>query len=336
MLIPKRSFSNRECVTVSSQLVQLKEITSVVADTVDFEAVSQYQPVDVTTNPTLVFKTLSSENSRALILESLRYAKQKNKTNLIELACDWLTVQVGRRFFEVISGAVSTEVDACLSFDVDGTVKKANQLLELYDIAGCDTKRVLIKIAATWEGIKAAELLEKSGIRCNLTLVFSHCQAQACAEAGVYLISPFVGRITDWYSKQEQVNKYIPEEDPGVQSVTQIYNYYKRFGYKTKVMGASFRNIEQIQQLAGCDYLTIPPQFLGELAHTNEKLVRKLFFSTEVVEPSDILFERDFRWLQNEDAMATEKLAEGIRFFFRDQKKLQELVATCLTNKNKL
>ena len=312
---------------MKSQLDQLRALTKVVADTGDIEAIRQYQPVDATTNPSLILKAAGLSDYQPLLQESVEWAKAQNSENITELACDWLTVNIGKAILDVVPGLVSTEVDARLSFDTEATVKKAQRLMELYRSIGVDTSRVLIKIASTWEGIRAAEMLEKQGIRCNLTLLFSFAQARACADAGVYLISPFVGRIMDWYKVNQGVDGFLPEEDPGVLSVTNIYNYYKRNGYKTVVMGASFRNIDEIRQLAGCDCLTIAPPLLEELSQSTELLVHKLQPAAQVeTGQSTPISESQFRWEHNSDPMATEKLAEGIRLFAADQEKLEQLL----------
>jgi len=309
---------------VKSQLDQLREFTKVVADTGDIEAIRQYQPVDATTNPSLILKATALADYQPLIARSIEWAKEQGGDDPIAQACDWLTVNIGKAILEVVPGLVSTEVDARLSFDTDATVKKAQRLIELYRAMGVDTSRVLIKIASTWEGIRAAEILEKQGIRCNLTLLFSFAQARACADAGVYLISPFVGRIMDWYKASQGVDGYAPVEDPGVLSVTRIYNYYKQHSYKTVVMGASFRNIDEIRQLAGCDCLTIAPPLLDELSRSQEPLAHQLrpVDGATSAKPEAIT-ETQFRWEHNNDAMATEKLADGIRLFAIDQEKLE-------------
>ena len=312
---------------MKSQLDQLRELTKVVADTGDIEAIRQYQPVDATTNPSLILKAAALPDYQPLLKESVQWASAQGSEDVVALACDWLTVNIGKAILDVVPGLVSTEVDARLSFDTEATVKKAQRLIELYKSIGVDTKRVLIKIASTWEGIKAAEILEKQGIRCNLTLLFSFAQAKACADAGVYLISPFVGRIMDWYKASQKVDGFTPEEDPGVISVTGIYDYYKQHGYKTVVMGASFRNVDEIRQLAGCDCLTIAPPLLDELSKSFEPLEHKLRDSAEVsAKKPEAVCEAGFRWEHNENAMATEKLAEGIRLFAKDQKKLETLL----------
>ena len=315
-----------------SQLEQLRAITKVVADTGDIEAIRLYQPVDATTNPSLILKAAELPAYKSLLEEALGYgrAKGSSHTEQVQLACDWLAVGIGKEIQGVVPGVVSTEVDARLSFDTQATVEKARQLAELYQQQGADSKRLLIKIASTWEGIRAADELEREGIRCNLTLLFSFAQAQACAEAGVTLISPFVGRILDWYKKAEG-RDFSAVDDPGVQSVTRIYNYYKQHNYKTVVMGASFRNTGEILELAGCDCLTIGPSLLDELEKTESVLEQKLFADNpQTSEPKVVLDEAFFRWAMNEDAMATEKLAEGIRNFARDQVRLEQLVASKL------
>lgn len=305
---------------MTSKLEQLKEITTVVADTGDFDAIARLKPVDATTNPSLLLKAASSESNAALLGEAFSGSKGD-----IGLACDRFAVAIGRKILDVVPGRVSTEVDARLSFDTSAMIERGQRLIGLYEEAGIGRERILIKLASTWEGIRAAETLEKQGIQTNLTLLFSFAQAVACAEAGVFLISPFVGRIYDWYKKSTG-QEYTSAEDPGVQSVTRIYNYYKANGFNTVVMGASFRNIGQIEQLAGCDRLTISPDLLKQLAEDQGTLERKLI-PGQGGEPRQSLSEREFRWLSNEDAMATEKLAEGIRQFARDQEKLEALLS---------
>jgi transaldolase len=304
---------------MTSKLEQLKQFTTVVADTGDFEAIARVKPTDATTNPSLLLKASAIHGYAELLNDCVRDCKGD-----VGLASDRFGVAVGKEILNVVPGRISTEVDARLSFDQDAILKRAHRLIELYDKAGVGRDRVLIKIASTWEGIRAAEILEKEGIRCNMTLLFSLCQAIACAEAGAQLISPFVGRIYDWYKKANG-NDYAGADDPGVQSVTRIYNYYKANDYKTVVMGASFRNINQIEQLAGCDRLTISPELLEKLAADTGKLERKLA-PGNAGEARLSLNEAQFRWLSNEDAMATEKLAEGIRQFARDQEKLEALL----------
>ncbi|MBS7661090.1 transaldolase [Pseudomonas lalucatii] len=305
---------------MTSKLDQLKQFTTVVADTGDLDAIARLKPVDATTNPSLLLKAAGMPR----YAELLRSAVSASDGDL-DLACDRFAVAVGQEILKVIPGRISTEVDARLSFDTQATLRRAERLIELYEQAGIGRERVLIKIAATWEGIRAAEQLEKAGIQCNLTLLFAFAQAQACAEAGVFLISPFVGRIYDWYKKAEG-RDFVGAEDPGVQSVTRIYDYYKANGYSTVVMGASFRNLGQIEQLAGCDRLTISPELLQQLADDQAPLQRMLG-SDSAAEPRDSMDEARFRWALNEDAMATEKLAEGIRLFARDQEKLESLLA---------
>ena len=310
-----------------STLDQLKQHTVVVADTGDFASIKAFAPRDATTNPSLILKAVQMPEYKAL----LDRAVAENKGKSVEQVVDALLVIFGTEILKVVPGRVSTEVDARLSFDTAASVAKARELIALYAKAGVSKDRVLIKLASTWEGIKAAEILEKEGIRCNLTLLFSFAQAVACAEANVKLISPFVGRIYDWYKKSTG-KEYVGAEDPGVQSVTRIYNYYKNHGYKTEVMGASFRNVGQIKALAGSDLLTISPNLLDELAKSGEPLAAALTpaNAAKSVEKKISLDEKGFRWLHNEDAMATEKLAEGIRLFAIDGKKLDDLVAKAI------
>ncbi|HOF97793.1 MAG TPA: transaldolase [Paludibacteraceae bacterium] len=315
-------------------LEQLKKFTTVVADTGDFASMMAYQPVDATTNPSLIFSASQDPKYEYLMEDAIRYAQSltSDKEEQLKKAMDKLAVNFGIKILEIVPGRVSTEVDARLSFDVKGTIAKARELIALYESEGISRERILIKIASTWEGIRAAEILEKEGIHCNLTLLFSLTQAVACAEAGVTLISPFVGRILDWYKKDRGVSDIPPEEDPGVKSVTAIYNYFKKFGYATQVMGASFRNMGEIIQLAGCDLLTISPALLKELEQTEGVLERKL--DPEKAKTADIqplkINEISFRWMMNEDAMATEKLAEGIRNFTKDLLKLENKLAALL------
>ncbi|MEW9797177.1 transaldolase [Alteromonas sp. CYL-A6] len=313
---------------MSNQLASLREMTTVVADTGDIEAIKKYQPVDATTNPSLLLKAAGLPQYASLIDDAVAWAKLQSNDSATQLtdAADKLAVAIGKEISAIIPGRVSTEVDARLSFDTDATIEKARRLVQLYRDEGVDKSRILIKIASTWEGIKAAEVLEQEGINCNLTLLFSFAQARACAEAGVFLISPFVGRILDWYKQNTGTTEYAPLDDPGVQSVTRIYNYYKDHGYQTVVMGASFRNIGEIQALAGCDRLTISPQLLEELAGNNDPLSVVLKDNGATQTPGDALTESAFRWEMNEDAMATEKLAEGIRNFAADQEKLEAML----------
>lgn len=312
-----------------NQLDQLKAMTKVVADTGDIEAIKRYQPVDATTNPSLILKAAQLPQYKSLFNDALAYGREQSDSlpEQANAACSFLTVAIGKEIQGVVPGFISTEVDARLSFDTEKTVAKAHELLKLYELLGADPSRVLIKIASTWEGIQAAEILEKQGIRCNLTLLFSFAQAQACAEAGVYLISPFVGRILDWYKKDTGTEHYPAEKDPGVISVTKIYNYYKQHDYKTVVMGASFRNTGEIQQLAGCDCLTISPALLEELENSTEQLDQKLFEDRrDIYNKKVVLNESAFRWAMNQSPMATEKLAEGIRQFAADQSQLETLI----------
>jgi transaldolase len=309
-----------------SKLDQLKEITTVVADTGDFDAIAQYEPEDATTNPSLLLKAAQMPAYRGLVeevIKSVTRGKLSSKEQLDD-CMDRLAVRFGEKILQTIPGRVSTEVDAHLSFDTQASIAKARRLIELYEQAGIDKSRVLIKMASTWEGIRAAEQLEKEGINCNLTLLFSFTQAAAAADAGAFLISPFVGRILDWYKANTDLNDYAPEDDPGVQSVTRIYNYYKQSGYNTIVMGASFRNTEEITELAGCDRLTISPQLLSALGEDYGTLTRKLDSNNTGKRISYTQGnENKFRFELNEDAMATEKLAEGIRGFVKDQNKLE-------------
>ena len=315
-------------------LEQLRKMTVVVADTGDFESIAQYQPRDATTNPSLLFKAAQMPHYRSLLDDAISAAESEatEPAAQMEAVIDRLFIDFGKEILKIIPGRVSTEVDARLSFDTEATIKKARRLISLYEAAGIDRKRILIKVASTWEGIRAAERLEKEGIHCNLTLLFSFAQAVACAEAGVTLISPFVGRIHDWYLKDRGVKSIPPTEDPGVHSVTQIYNYYKKFDYRTEVMGASFRNIGEITELAGSDLLTIAPDLLGELQHQEGTLTRKLSVETAKAQKLEKIHldEKTFRWMFNEDAMATEKLADGIRRFHADLVKLKEFVAKSL------
>ncbi|QEH33278.1 Transaldolase [Aquisphaera giovannonii] len=312
-------------------LEQLKSMTTVVADTGDIESIAQYQPRDTTTNPSLLLKAAQMSQYANLLDEAIAYADSQGgpADGKIQVCMDKLAVNFGKEILKIVPGRVSTEVDARLSFDTEATIGKALHIIELYEAEGIARDRILIKIASTWEGIRAAEKLEKQGIHCNLTLLFSFPQAVACAHAGVTLISPFVGRIHDWYLKDRGVKSIEPTEDPGVHSVQRIYNYFKKYGFKTEVMGASFRNTGEIVELAGCDLLTISPELLGDLQKADGKLERKL--SPEAAKKQDIpetsIDEKSFRWMLNEDAMATEKLAEGIRKFAADIVKLEQYVA---------
>ncbi|NVK44073.1 MAG: transaldolase [Oceanospirillaceae bacterium] len=312
-----------------SQLQQLKSMTTVVADTGDIEAIRQFAPVDATTNPSLLLKASQNPLYRPLLLQARDWARTRGGSDQTQLdnMTDKLAVLIGREILQLVPGRVSTEVDARLSFDTDATIARARKLIGLYDEAGIGHDRILIKIASTWEGIRAAEVLEREGIRCNLTLLFGFAQAQACADAGVYLISPFVGRILDWHKTRDAAADFSGDRDPGVQSVSRIYRYYKQHGYDTVVMGASFRNIGEIQALAGCDRLTISPALMQELEQSQEPLSRRLDPESSASDDANSqLDETGFRWDMNEDAMATEKLAEGIRNFAVDQVKLEQLL----------
>ncbi|MFZ7305915.1 transaldolase [Avibacterium avium] len=315
---------------MTTQLEALREMTVVVADTGDIEAIKTYQPQDATTNPSLILSASALPQYAPLIDEAIAYAKSKSADKAQQLidAEDKLAVNIGLEILKIVPGRISTEVDARLSYDTQATVEKARKLIALYNEAGVSNDRILIKIASTWQGIRAAEILEKEGINCNLTLLFSEAQARACAEAGVYLISPFVGRILDWYKANSDKKEYAPAEDPGVISVTKIYNYYKQHGYQTVVMGASFRNVGEITELAGCDRLTIAPALLKELQENNTALVRKLDYTGEVKAKPQPLTESEFYWQHNSDPMAVEKLAEGIRKFAIDQEKLEAMLLT--------
>ncbi|MDQ9169733.1 transaldolase [Oxalobacteraceae bacterium R-40] len=306
-----------------NQLEQLKQYTTIVADTGDFQSIKAFAPRDATTNPSLILKAVQKDEYKPLLEKAVRDHAGKSTHEII----DQLLVSFGTEILKIIPGRVSTETDARLSFDTEGTVRKARNLIRMYDEADIPRERVLIKIASTWEGIRAAEILEQEEIRCNMTLLFSLPQAIACAEAKAQLISPFVGRIYDWYKKSTG-QEYSGADDPGVQSVKRIYSYYRKFGHKTEVMGASFRNTSQITELAGCDLLTISPELLQKLAESDAPVTRKL--SPELAHASDLqkieLDENAFRFMLNEDAMATEKLAEGIRLFCADAVKLEKLV----------
>lgn len=316
-----------------SLLDSLKRHTTVVADTGDIEAIAQYRPQDATTNPSLLLKAAQQQEYRPLVDAALKAAERVSgpETKRTEAFMDQLAVAFGGEILKIIPGRVSTEVDARFSFDTDGSVAKAHELIALYEASGIARERILIKVGSTWEGIRAAEQLEREGIHCNLTLLFSFAQAVACAEAGVTLISPFVGRIYDWHKKTRGAE--IPaDQDPGVESVTRIYNYFKKFDYQTQVMGASFRRVEQIIRLAGCDLLTISPDLLEELQNTSGELEPQL--TPEGAKASSEqrlrLDEKAFRWLHNEDAMAVEKLSEGIRRFNEDARKLEQWAQTAV------
>ncbi|MCG3726275.1 transaldolase [Vibrio cincinnatiensis] len=316
---------------MSNKLEQLRKLTTVVADTGEIDAIKKYQPEDATTNPSLILKAAQIAEYAPLIEAAIEYAKAQSsdKAQQVQDTCDMLAVNIGKEILKTIPGRISTEVDARLSYDTEGSVAKARQLIKMYNDAGISNDRILIKLASTWEGIRAAEILEKEGINCNLTLLFSFAQARACAEAGVFLISPFVGRIMDWY-KAKEGRDFAPQEDPGVISVTTIYNYYKEHGYNTVVMGASFRNIGEILELAGCDRLTIAPALLAELEAAEGEVIEKLVDSKgSKVRPAPMTH-AEFLWEHNQDAMAVEKLAEGIRNFAIDQGKLEAMIAAKL------
>jgi transaldolase len=314
---------------MANKLDLLKKMTKVVIDTGDIDAIKKYTPIDATTNPSLILAAAQKPQYNHLIEDAIKYSqKNGDKEHQRELLIDKLFINFGLEILKIVPGRVSTEVDAHLSFDVEGTVKKARTLIELYEKSGMSRDRILIKIASTWEGIQAAKILVKDGIQINMTLMFSLIQAVAAADAGVTLVSPFVGRILDWYKKAEGKSGYAPAEDPGVLSVTQIYNYYKKFGYHTQVMGASFRNVDEILELAGCDLLTISPQLLEELYSAEGEVPRKLDPAAAAKLSIDKLTydEKKFRWLLCDNAMATEKLYEGIRNFAKDSNKLSDYV----------
>ena len=317
---------------MTTQLDSLRQMTVVVADTGDIDAIKKYQPQDATTNPSLILSASALPQYAPLIDEAVAYAKAQSNDKAQQLidAEDKLAVNIGLEILKIVPGRISTEVDARLSYNTQATVEKARKLIALYNAAGISNDHILIKIASTWQGIRAAEILEKEGINCNLTLLFSEAQARACAEAGVYLISPFVGRILDWYKANSDKKEYAAAEDPGVISVTKIYNYYKEYGYNTVVMGASFRNVGEITELAGCDRLTIAPALLKELQENSTALVRKLEYKGEVKAKPQPLTEAEFYWQHNSDAMAVEKLADGIRKFAVDQEKLESMLSAKL------
>jgi len=315
-------------------LEQLKTYTKVVADTGDFDSMMAYKPVDATTNPSLIYAASMDKKYSPLIDDAIQYAKGVSNDKNVQLkhAMDKLAVNFGLKILEIVPGRVSTEVDARLSFDTEASIAKAHELIQLYEANGISRERILIKVASTWEGINAAEMLENEGIHCNLTLLFSFAQAVRCAEANVTLISPFVGRILDWYKKDRGVSDIPAAVDPGVKSVKEIYSYYKKFGYNTIVMGASFRNIGEIIELVGCDALTISPSLLKELENTDGVLEKKLDAAkSKLLDISPVkMDEKIFRWMMNEDAMATEKLAEGIRKFTEDLIKLEKQIVELL------
>jgi transaldolase len=318
-------------------LDSIKKYTTVVADTGDIDAIARHRPQDATTNPSLLYHAAQMPAYRHLVEEAAKVASQHggNHEEMAQEFIDRLFVLFGCEILKVIPGRVSTEVAASLSFDTEGTIAKARKLISLYEAKGISRERILIKIASTWEGIRAAERLEAEGIHSNLTLLFSFAQAVGCAEARVTLISPFVGRIYDWYKKEQGGAEIPPDQDPGVGSVTRIYNYYKKFGYKTQVMGASFRNVNQVVGLAGADLLTISPELLDELERTEDVVERKLDPEKAKVSQGERLHldEKAFRWMHNEDAMATEKLAEGIRKFNADAQRLEEYALSRVATK---
>ncbi|MGL5991595.1 MAG: transaldolase [Plesiomonas sp.] len=317
---------------MADKLSALRKLTTVVADTGDIEAIKRYQPEDATTNPSLILNAAQIPDYAPLIDDAIAYAKAQSSdhTQQIVDAADKLAVNIGLEILKTVPGRISTEVDARLSYDTEASLIKARKLMRLYNEAGISNDRILIKLASTWQGIKAAEVLEKEGINCNLTLLFSFAQARACAEAGAFLISPFVGRIMDWYKANTETKTFAPHDDPGVISVTNIYNYYKQHGYNTVVMGASFRNIGEITELAGCDRLTIGPNLLQELAEAEGELPCKLAYQGEILPHPTAMTESEFYWQHNQDPMAVEKLADGIRKFAVDQGKLETMISARL------
>ncbi|SFC04165.1 transaldolase [Pragia fontium] len=317
---------------MTDKLTSLRKITTVVADTGDIAAMKLYQPQDATTNPSLILNAAQLPEYRKLIDDAIAWAKSQSSDRAQQIvdASDKLAVNIGLEILKLIPGRISTEVDARLSYDTQASIVKAKRLIKLYNDAGISNDRILIKLASTWQGIRAAAELEKEGINCNLTLLFSFAQARACAEAGVYLISPFVGRILDWYKANGDKKEFAPQEDPGVVSVTGIYEYYKQHGFKTVVMGASFRNVGEIIELAGCDRLTIAPALLKELSEASGEVERKLSYSGEVKARPAPLTEAQFYWQHNQDPMAVDKLADGIRKFAVDQEKLEKMIADLL------
>lgn len=314
-----------------SLLDSLKKFTTVVADTGDIEAMKAFRPQDATTNPSLLLKVSQQPQYRHIVDAALKAAEQAPSAQRTDAFMDHMAVKFGIEILKIVPGRVSTEVAARLSFDTEGSVAKARELIALYEQAGVSRERVLIKLGTTWEGIRAAEQLEREGIHCNMTLLFSFAQAVACAEAKVTLISPFVGRIYDYY-KKEKGAEIPPAADPGVHSVTKIYNYYKKFGYKTQVMGASFRRTEQILDLAGCDLLTISPDLLDALQKKDGEVIPKLTVERARASSEEKLSldEKTYRWMHNQDAMAVEKLSEGIRKFYEDGRKLEQWAATAV------
>lgn len=317
---------------MTDKLTSLRQFTTVVADTGDIAAMKLYQPQDATTNPSLILNAAQIPEYRKLIDDAISWAREQSgdKEQQVIDATDRLAVNIGLEILKLIPGRISTEVDARLSYDTQASVTKAKRLIKMYNDAGISNDRILIKLASTWQGIRAAELLEKEGINCNLTLLFSFAQARACAEAGVFLISPFVGRILDWHKANSDKKEYAPAEDPGVISVTEIYQYYKQHGYDTVVMGASFRNVGEILELAGCDRLTISPALLKELSEATGSVERKLEYKGEVKVHPERITEAQFLWQHNQDPMAVDKLADGIRKFAVDQEKLEKMIRDLL------
>jgi len=317
---------------MTDKLIALRQFTTVVADTGDITAMKLYQPQDATTNPSLILNASQIPEYRKLIDKAISWAHEQSSARAQQIAdaADKLAVNIGLEILKLVPGCISTEVDARLSYDTKASVAKAKLLIKLYNEAGISNDRILIKLASTWQGIRAAEQLEKEGVNCNLTLLFSFAQARACAEAGVYLISPFVGRILDWYQANGDKKEFAPHEDPGVVSVTKIYQYYKQHGYNTVVMGASFRNLGEIIELAGCDRLTIAPALLKALAESEGTLERKLSYTGELKARPTALTESEFYWQHNLDPMAVEKLTDGIRKFALDQGKLEKMIADLL------
>ncbi|NDL61345.1 transaldolase [Acerihabitans arboris] len=317
---------------MTDKLSALRKMTSVVADTGDITAIKLYQPQDATTNPSLILNAAQIPEYRKYIDQAVSWARDQSRdaAEQVKYATDKLAVNIGLEILKLVPGRVSTEVDARLSYDTEASVAKAKSLIKLYNDAGIGNERILIKLASTWQGIRAAEQLEKAGINCNLTLLFSFAQARACAEAGAYLISPFVGRILDWHKANGERKEFTPAQDPGVISVTEIYRYYKEHGYETVVMGASFRNTGEIVELAGCDRLTIAPPLLKELAETEGALERKLSYTGDIKERPAKMTEAEFLWQHNHDPMAVDKLADGIRKFAVDQEKLEAMIKDLL------
>ncbi|XBS70493.1 transaldolase [Acerihabitans sp. KWT182] len=317
---------------MTDKLSALRKMTSVVADTGDITAIKLYQPQDATTNPSLILNAAKIPEYRRYIDQAVAWARDQSgdPAEQVKYATDKLAVNIGIEILKLVPGRVSTEVDARLSYDTDASIAKAKRLIKLYNDAGIDNDRILIKLASTWQGIRAAEALEKAGINCNLTLLFSFAQARACAEAGAFLISPFVGRILDWHKANGSQKEFAPEQDPGVISVTDIYRYYKEHGYETVVMGASFRNVGEIIELAGCDRLTIAPPLLKELAESEGTLERKLSYTGNIKARPEKMTEAEFFWQHNLDPMAVDKLADGIRKFAVDQEKLETMIKELL------